>query len=40
MIASSGDDNVAFAYVVSKRAFSGNWEYALDQAICTRVRRC
>ena len=35
MIASSGDDNVAFAYVVSKRAFSGSWEYALDQAIYT-----
>ncbi len=35
MIASSGDDRVSFAYVVSKRAFSGNWEYALDQAIYT-----
>ena len=35
MIASSGDDNVSFAYVVSKRAFSGNWEYALDQALFT-----
>jgi S1-C subfamily serine protease len=35
MIASSGDDNIAFAYIVSKRAFSGNWEYALDQAIYT-----
>lgn len=35
MIASSGDDNIAFAYVVSKRAFSGNWEYALDQALYT-----
>ena len=35
MIASSGDENVAFAYVVSKRAFSGSWEYALDQAIYT-----
>ena len=35
MIASSGDDNVAFAYIVSKRAFSGNWEYALDQALYT-----
>jgi S1-C subfamily serine protease len=35
MIASSGDDNVAFAYIVSKRAFAGNWEYALDQAIYT-----
>jgi S1-C subfamily serine protease len=35
MIASSGDDTVAFAYVVSKRAFSGNWEYALDEALYT-----
>ncbi|MFO1322779.1 MAG: S1C family serine protease [Burkholderiales bacterium] len=35
MIASSGDDNVSFAFIVSKRAFSGNWEYALDQAIYT-----
>jgi len=35
MIASSGDDNVTFAYIVSKRAFSGNWEYALDQALYT-----
>jgi serine protease Do len=34
MIASSGDD-VAFAYVVSKRAFSGNWEYALEEALYT-----
>ena len=35
LIASSGDDNVAFAYIVSKRSFSGNWEYALDQALYT-----
>lgn len=35
MIASAGDDGVSFAYVVSRRAFSGNWEYALDQAIYT-----
>src|SRR5262249_14823724 len=35
MIASAGDDNVAFAYIVSKRAFSGNWEYALDEALYT-----
>ena len=34
LIASSGDD-VAFAYVVSKRAFSGNWEYSLDEALYT-----
>ena len=35
MIAGAGDDGVAFAQVVSKRAFSGSWEYALDQAIYT-----
>jgi S1-C subfamily serine protease len=35
MIASSAEDGVSFAFVVSKRAFSGNWEYALDQAIYT-----
>jgi serine protease Do len=35
MIAGAGEDGVAFAYVVSKRAFSGSWEYALDQAIYT-----
>ena len=35
MIASSGDDNVSFAFIVSKRAFAGNWEYALDQALYT-----
>ena len=35
LIASAGDDNIAFAYVVSKRAFSGNWEYALDEALFT-----
>jgi S1-C subfamily serine protease len=35
MIATAGDDNVAFAYIVSKRAFAGNWEYALDEALYT-----
>ncbi len=35
MIASSGDDSVSFAYIVSKRPFSGNWEYTLDQALYT-----
>jgi serine protease Do len=35
MIASSGNDTISFAYVVSKRAFSGNWEYALDEALYT-----
>lgn len=31
----AAEDGIAFAYVVSKRPFSGNWEYALDQAIWT-----
>ena len=31
----AAEDGIAFAYVVSKRPFSGNWEYALDQAIFT-----
>ena len=35
MIASVGDDAINFAFVVSKRPFSGSWEYALDQAIFT-----
>lgn len=35
MIAAAAADNVAFAFVVSKRAFTGNWEYALDQALYT-----
>ena len=35
MIASTGDDAIAFAFVVSKRPFSGSWEYALEQAIFT-----
>ena len=35
MIASSAEDSVAFAYIVSKRAFSGDWEYAIDQALYT-----
>ncbi|MEP7330248.1 MAG: S1C family serine protease [Betaproteobacteria bacterium] len=35
MIASTGDDAISFAFVVSKRPFSGSWEYALDQAIFT-----
>jgi len=35
MIASAGDDAVSFAFVVSKRRFAGNWEYALDEALFT-----
>jgi S1-C subfamily serine protease len=30
-----GKDSVAVAYVVSRRAFSGSWEYLLDSAIYT-----
>ena len=36
MIASqSGADDVSFVWVVSRRAFSGNWEYLLEHAIFT-----
>ena len=35
LIASAGDDNATFAWIVSKRAFTGNWEYRLDQALYT-----
>jgi S1-C subfamily serine protease len=31
----TGVDDVAFAWIVSKRAFSGNWEYMLDEALWT-----
>ena len=31
----AGPDDVTLAYVVSKRPFTGNWEYLLDQAIFT-----
>jgi serine protease Do len=31
----AGPDDVTFAFVVSKRPFTGNWEYLLDQAIFT-----
>ena len=31
----TGVDDVAFAWIVSKRAFSGNWEYLLDEALWT-----
>jgi S1-C subfamily serine protease len=30
-----GENDVTLAYVVSKRPFTGNWEYLLDQAIFT-----
>ena len=32
----AGVDNVTFACVVSKRTFTGNWEYLLDQATSRR----
>ncbi len=35
MIASAGDDGTAFAWIVSKRPFTGNWEYQLDYALFT-----
>jgi serine protease Do len=35
LIASAGDDNATFAWIVSKRTFTGNWEYRLDQALYT-----
>src|SRR5262249_5085412 len=31
----NGADDVTLAYVVSKRPFTGNWEYLLEQAIFT-----
>ena len=31
----TGADDVAFAWVVSKRSFTGNWEYMLDEALWT-----
>src|SRR4029079_17598786 len=35
MIASGGGDGTAFAWIVSKRKFTGNWEYQLDYALFT-----
>ena len=35
MIASAGGDGTAFAWIVSKHRFTGNWEYQLDSAIYT-----
>jgi len=35
MIASSGDDGTSFAWIVSKRPFTGNWEYRLDYGLFT-----
>jgi serine protease Do len=35
LIASAGGDGAAFAWIVSKRSFSGSWEYQLDYALYT-----
>jgi S1-C subfamily serine protease len=35
LIASAGGDGAAFAWIVSKRSFSGSWEYELDYALYT-----
>ena len=35
LIASAGGDGTAFAWIVSKRPFTGNWEYKLDYALFT-----
>ena len=35
LIASASDDGAAFAWIVSKRSFTGNWEYQLESALYT-----
>jgi S1-C subfamily serine protease len=35
LIASSGQESAAFAWIVSKRMFTGSWEYHLDSALYT-----
>jgi S1-C subfamily serine protease len=35
VVNNSGVDDVTLAYIVSRRPFTGNWEYMLDQAIFT-----
>jgi S1-C subfamily serine protease len=35
MIASAGGNGASFAFIVSKRPFTGNWEYRLDYALFT-----
>ena len=35
LIASAGGDGASFAWIVSKRPFTGNWEYRLDYALFT-----
>lgn len=35
LIASAGGEGASFAFIVSKRPFTGNWEYHLDYALFT-----
>ncbi|HEX6793126.1 MAG TPA: S1C family serine protease [Casimicrobiaceae bacterium] len=35
LIASAGGDGASFAFIVSKRPFTGDWEYRLDYALFT-----
>jgi S1-C subfamily serine protease len=35
LIASAGGDGASFAWIVSKRPFTGSWEYRLDSALFT-----
>jgi serine protease Do len=35
LVLSAGGDGATFAYVVSKRSFTGDWEYHLDSALFT-----
>ena len=35
MIANAGGEGPSFAFIVSKRPFTGNWEYKLDSALFT-----
>jgi S1-C subfamily serine protease len=35
LIASAADDGASFAFVVSRRPFTGSWEYQLDSALYT-----
>ncbi len=35
LIASAGGEGASFAFIVSKRPFTGNWEYQLDYALFT-----
>jgi serine protease Do len=35
LIASAGGEGASFAWIVSKRPFTGNWEYRLDYALFT-----